>query len=674
MFNAVRKLFGKRVENTVEETQEQYPAEATTEYTETPAPAVHHAPPRAGRVEVRRVVNPPTSSAAPATVSIPLKSILARLPADLMQRVRQMDVGEAEIFLPTAKVLSQIGSGSAKISFGELRQLAPPGTFSPENDRDRTLIDLPLHEILSRLGSGVLSRRPSQRQIEVPPEVTGPFGGQTKVTFSTTVLKKPAAAQPIPAPASMAPMAPVRPTAPVQAPVPAPSAPRFQPAIAMARPGQSAGAVQPVIARVRATLASQQPAAPVQPAVPMQAAPVAVHSAPAVEEFTFKRAFPAPAPAPKQPVFTPIAPAPEVAPAPAPIPLSESFRVNDPVAPITPIAPVPRAEPEPIRFSTPAPAPMPMPVVSGETKFLSISISEVCEAWPESIRSEISADNLQFSLVGLPFGAVEGNIKQGKIAFPWKAVRSWIKPPLPIALSENDTILVEFPLKVVTPLFLAELRSSRTQKKIAVDVNIPNLFSDARMNDVLAAAATPAPAPVPQFIPPPPVAPVAAPQPVTPVTTAARTPDTNYFAWKGAVETPAEEPQVFVKKGPSPGTAFLKRYATPNDIVTKAGELEGVDGALIALPDGLLVASRIPPTMNADTIAAFLPQIFGRVSQCTRELRLGDLNNLNFTVGNIPWKIFRVGAIFFAAFGRPGEPLPSAQLASIAAELDRKAT
>jgi hypothetical protein len=42
-------------------------------------------------------------------------------------------------------------------------------------------------------------------------------------------------------------------------------------------------------------------------------------------------------------------------------------------------------------------------------------------------------------------------------------------------------------------------------------------------------------------------------------------------------------------------------------------------------------------------------------------------------VGNIPWKIFRVGSIYFAAFGRPGEAMPTGQLAGIAAELDRKA-
>ena len=53
-----------------------------------------------------------------------------------------------------------------------------------------------------------------------------------------------------------------------------------------------------------------------------------------------------------------------------------------------------------------------------------------------------------------------------------------------------------------------------------------------------------------------------------------------------------EEAAPPVKKGPSPGTAFLQRYATPNEIVSKAAALPGVDGALIALPDGLLVASQ----------------------------------------------------------------------------------
>ena len=114
------------------------------------------------------------------------------------------------------------------------------------------------------------------------------------------------------------------------------------------------------------------------------------------------------------------------------------------------------------------------------------------------------------------------------------------------------------------------------------------------------------------------------------------------------------------------------RALTPNEIVSRATAFGGVAGALIALPDGLKVASKIPSDLNADTLSAFLPQLFGRVSQCSKELRMGELNSLNFTVGNVAWKVFRVNAIFFAAFSHAGEQLPVEQLAALAAELDRK--
>ena len=71
-------------------------------------------------------------------------------------------------------------------------------------------------------------------------------------------------------------------------------------------------------------------------------------------------------------------------------------------------------------------------------------------------------------------------------------------------------------------------------------------------------------------------------------------------------------------------------------------------------------------------MAAFLPQIFDRVNQSTKELKMGTLDNLNFTVGSVPWKIFRVNTVYFAVFGRAGQLLPDAQLAALAAELDLK--
>jgi predicted regulator of Ras-like GTPase activity (Roadblock/LC7/MglB family) len=691
MFATFKKLFGKKVEIAIDSPTDFQPGAVP--------PVTRINPSRQVRVEARQ-----TDSAAsmPAAIAIPLKSVLSRLPEALTRRVIQSDVGEAEIFIPTQKVLSQIAKGSVKISFGELRQMAPPGIFAPENDRDRTLVDIPLYEVLSRLDPSLLARHPSQRQVEVPPEVTGPFGGQTKVTFATSIMKSPPAGYEPPAPATKgAPAAPVRPVVPPMAtpspvrpaapalppmtrPVAAPvqSLPRLQSPPA-ARPVTSAPqqpqplpVTQPITGRVR-----QSGPPPMSEIPPLSFTPAA-HTAPAqpampeLPPLSFTPVVPArkytgpvsPIAPTSLPEEEPIASEPEpfvpVAPAP---PVPQAFRKLPTAVPISPIAPTQEPEPAPIRFNPPVESEFPTaiptpvapaaPVAPGETRFLTVSLTELSQAWPEVLLKEIIQQNLSGSFVGLPFGAVEGAIKQGRIAFPWKAIRSWIKPPVPQVPSLHDTAVLELPMKAITPLFMAELKSGRAQRKVAIDETIPNLFTGSQpLNDA------PAVAPLP--------APVAA---ATPVHAAApvsqKSPDTNYFRKE---EEKPDHGTVFLRKDGTPGTDFLKRYATPNEIVAKAASLPGVEGAIIALPDGLLVASRIPPTMNADTIAAFLPQIFGRVTQCTRELRLGDLNNLNFTVGNVPWKIYRVGAIYFAVFGRAGEPLPTNQLVGIAAELDRK--
>jgi predicted regulator of Ras-like GTPase activity (Roadblock/LC7/MglB family) len=709
MFNSLRKLFGRRGGATVD---------TAGDYDQSPPAAVQQPPlPRSVRVDAQPVAAARSGNPGnpPSTIGVPLKSIVARLAPDLIQRVRQVDIGEAEIFVPTQKILTQISTGSVRISFGELRQLAPPGTFTSENDRDRTLIDLPLQEILSRLNPSLFSRRPSQKHVDVPPDVVGPFGGQTKLTISNAPVKGGTAAA---APTRSRPVTagpgvpPAMRAQPPQTVPPVQPAPRFAPEASPLPPTpriQPPVAPQPIFARIR----------PSAPTPPPQAQPVQPPVAPVVPEAeeeqpifrATNRLTPTPPTPPVQqskpklpPVFTPIAPEPEPEPEPEAaqsgdtevIQMPQAYNQPPPVAaPITPIAPVSEPEPEPIRFSAP-PAEPAMPVTSGETRFITVSVSELSEGWAEAVRNEINANKLSGSWIGLPLTAVEGVIKSGKIAFPWKALRAWIKPPVPAAPSPYDTTMLELPLKVVTPLFLAELKATRAQKRYSLDEAIPDLFFNsqpAEVVDVSPVASTPPPAPV---FPPAPVAlPVqsrpipqvyAQPAPAQPAAPAypapfssSRPADTNYFVRKDEAQPEQEqeeapEPEVFLKKGTNmPGTAFLNRYATPNEIVSKAATLDGVDGALIALPDGLLVASRIPTNMNADTIAAFLPQIFGRVSQCTRELRLGELNNLNFTVGNIPWKIFRVGSIYFAAFGRPGVPLPTAQLVGLAAELDRKA-
>src|SRR5207245_9228121 len=116
----------------------------------------------------------------------------------------------------------------------------------------------------------------------------------------------------------------------------------------------------------------------------------------------------------------------------------------------------------------------------------------------------------------------------------------------------------------------------------------------------------------------------------------ARAEDTNYYIWDDTSDR-ARVDETEIKRRPSLGTRFVARYATPNEVVSRAAALEGVAGALIALPDGLMVASQLSPDLNGETLAAFLPQIFGKVTQCTKALRMREPNHRPATLGNIPW-------------------------------------
>jgi predicted regulator of Ras-like GTPase activity (Roadblock/LC7/MglB family) len=483
----------------------------------------------------------------------------------------------------------------SQLAFGSVKitfgelRHAAPQFFSPHADVDQSQIALPLNEILAQINPGLLSRRQNQKNVEVPEEIRSPFSDNGQGLIFSVGPSK----APAPAPAPM-PATPAR----VIAPAPNP---------------------------------------PAQPLVPP------------------------PSPIAMRPIAATPSPAPVATPAPAPVAMpSIPFRnsLSSSPTPPPPMAP-------PAAFSPPAAISIPsaargvgatpsLPPVSVPTgPMLNVPLAALCDTWPESLRSEIVRLNLTEATVAVPMQMIKEPLQRGKIYFPWKIIRSWIKPPLPQAISAHDNTSLELPLRVIAPLFLAREKedSSGAQKKVAIDERIPNLFFGFPQAGAASAGTAPAPAAC------------AVTKPV----------DTNYYSLADAVDAPAQpaNPVVEPQRTPS-GTAFISRCATPNEIVSRAAALNGVAGALIALPDGLMVASKLAPDLNGDTLAAFLPQLFNKVSQCTKELRMGELNNLNFTVGNVPWKIFRVNAIFFAAFGRPSQPLPTAELAALAGELDRR--
>ena len=96
-----------------------------------------------------------------------------------------------------------------KISFGELRNLAPGVFVNSGGELDGKLISLPLQEILPRLNPALLARR-AAKKIEVADEIVGPFAERGRgFTFTTQPLKAPT--PPAPAPAPEPPPAPMRP-------------------------------------------------------------------------------------------------------------------------------------------------------------------------------------------------------------------------------------------------------------------------------------------------------------------------------------------------------------------------------------------------------------------------------------------------------------------------------
>jgi hypothetical protein len=75
--------------------------------------------------------------------------------------------------------------------------------------------------------------------------------------------------------------------------------------------------------------------------------------------------------------------------------------------------------------------------------------------------------------------------------------------------------------------------------------------------------------------------------------------------------------------------------------------------------------------MKTEMIAAFVPQIFGRLNQYSKELQLGEASATSFTVEAGTVQIYNAGIIYFAALSKKGETLPGNDLQLIAAELSR---
>ncbi|HEY2951138.1 MAG TPA: hypothetical protein VGK40_01070, partial [Verrucomicrobiae bacterium] len=306
-------------------------------------------PARTGAPASKETVAPipaPAPASAGDSLKISLSAIVGLFPKDIPAPANPAMIDGVKINIPLSRVIQQLPQGSAKISFGELRRVSPPGAFRCSTDADAKLIDLPLSEILPQLNPTQFTRRTGQKRVEVPDEVTGIFasdGGRLStagVTTSVSTMEKPARTAPGAA------------AAPVARTPAAPFARSSPPPVARAAAATEAPAKAQTVIQFPGGLPSRVATSPsTPPPAPTRAAPAqAFKPAPVAQR--------GPAPAPQQ----------------QPLP--------------KPSAPKPAAS-----------RPLAAPAFTGT---LAVSLPEVSQAWPEAVRQEINQLGLSAATLELP--------------------------------------------------------------------------------------------------------------------------------------------------------------------------------------------------------------------------------------------------------------------------------
>lgn len=595
-----------------------------------PSPAQATAPP--SRTNQHFEPNPQMQAVEVANLC--LAAILDRLPDELKPLVLKQPDASATVALPVATIVKQLPGGAVKVSLATLHRQAPAGVLGPLPPGDKRMVDVPLAEVFRHIKPTMFKRRNDQRAAAALDSKFNLFGDAQN-------------------PYQIAPTAPEDEVEPVEVP-PAPSRlPKFEP---------SAAVRERTVPEFK--LAHNPTPTPAPTPTPLPArgiAPPANFFEPAI------RKLPEPPPSiVAAPIAAPVPP-PTVASA---VPPQERPSIIPEPTPV--IVAAPMAEPLPPSTAAPAAPPNDRPSIT-------VPVEPLCGGWPEPIRNALAILNGS-ARVALPAEDVKAGLARGKVTFTWGQIRTWLEPALDESSVADEATELTLPLKIVAPVFLAATKNPKVEQRPAeFDSEIPALFSDARAGtaeiapalevaDESPVAETPS-ATEAAVAPEPTEASIAAEPPEAPLTfTFAPDPIEEPALAPAAEPAPAKEPATIGELFGQPD----KPEWTPAEIVAHLAKLPSVSGAVVALQEGLLVAHSMPGDVKSDVIAAFLPQLFARLNQYAGEMKLGEVDDLLFTTHGAHCQIYRLGYVYFAVLGKPGEPLPWAELRLVADELARQ--
>jgi predicted regulator of Ras-like GTPase activity (Roadblock/LC7/MglB family) len=263
-------------------------------------------------------------------------------------------------------------------------------------------------------------------------------------------------------------------------------------------------------------------------------------------------------------------------------------------------------------------SPLQSPLAAGT---VAIPVGAVSEKWPQQVLKWLPAKGADLEV---PIAELQPAIQTGRAVFSWKQIRGWMRPAASGG-AEHDSLLIELPLRDVVPLFMAAARpgAATARRQVAIEESIPDLFHGA-----------------------------------------------EGLAEKDLGEISEPPPKVVESPRLPPSPA--REATTPAELVQEVCQISGVCGALITPADGLLLAQQLPANVNSEALAAFVPQIFSRLSQSTIELKLGAPRQITASLDQFVLHLLKSGTAYFAVLTvAGGEAVSQARFTEIALKLKK---
>lgn len=243
------------------------------------------------------------------------------------------------------------------------------------------------------------------------------------------------------------------------------------------------------------------------------------------------------------------------------------------------------------------------PAESPETAsdIVRLAVSEIEDYLSGAEMTEVTANQLESRVIHIPIPALAPMMERGRVLVTWGELLQWMRPPGPP--SPCATNRIELPLPLIAPRFHEVASPGAPASEVPDEAGQPPgldggvLDIDIDLEDLV------------------------------------------------VEEPPADRP---VEEPAEPEVAAFDEHEEwrPESVVARLRLLDGVDGAVIASREGLVVASDVSSYVDSDIFAAFLPEITVRTTVYVTEMNLPAPDLMEISLGEQKLLLIPAGDLF----------------------------